>query len=110
MERTEEETARLARVVDGLPVWKLTQVMNDAVGFKRAAELMGWAVLWGLQGETSGLALRRRLEAEGMTYASAYRAINDFRKVGDALLALPDYQGPGVFSSLRNLAACLSVS
>lgn len=108
-QRTLEQQERLARVVDGLPAWRLVEVMNDAVGFKRAAELMGWAVLWGLAGETSGSALRQRLEDGGMTYGTAYRAINDFRKVGDALLALDGYQGAGVFESLRHLAAAVAL-
>lgn len=106
-ERSLEEKERLARVVDGLPAWKLMQVMNETVGIKRSAELMGWAVLWGLSGESSVLELRRKLEEKGMTYGTAYRAINDFRKLGDALLAMPEYQGPNVFESLRRLAAAV---
>lgn len=109
MERTEAEAARLARLVDGLPVWKTLQVMNDTVGSKRSVELMGWVIVWGLQGETSGVALRNKLQAEGMTQRSAYRAIDDFRRVADALLALPEYEGSDVFESLRRLAGTLSL-
>ena len=109
MERPEEEQERLGRMVDGLPAWKLLQVMNDTVGIKRAAELMGWAAWWGLSGEASGVELRRKLEAQGMTQASAYRAINDFKRVGDAVLDLEGYQGTGVFSSLRRLVAVLAL-
>lgn len=100
---------RLARVVDGLPAWRLIQIMNETVGIKRSAELMGWAVLWGLSGETSGLALRQRLEEQGMTQATAYRAINDYKKVADAILKLEGYSGPGLFESLRRLAAVVAL-
>ena len=109
MERTQEDQARLTRVVDGLPAWKLIDVMTSTVGGKRAAELMAWAVLWGLQGETSGVALRNKLKEKGMTQRSAYRAVEDFRLIGNALLDLPDYAGrDGVLASLRRLAATIA--
>jgi hypothetical protein len=111
-ERTPEERERLARIVHGLTARRMIQIMNETVGIKRSAELLGWAVLWGLSGELSGDTsvsdLRRKLEAQGMTYASAYRAISDYRKVSDAILALDEYQGPGLFESLRRLAAVVS--
>ncbi len=109
VERTQEEQERLAHVVDGIPAWRLMQAMNETVGVKRAAELVGWAVLWGLQGEVSGADVRRKLEAEGLHLRSAYRAIVDYRRVGDALLALPDYDGESVFASLRGLVAAAMI-
>lgn len=108
-ERLPEERERLSRIVDGLPAWKLIQVMNSTVGAKRSAQLIGWCVIWGLSGELSVVDLRRRLEAEGMTYVTAYRAINDFHKVGDALLSLDGYAGSDVFRSMRVLAAAIAL-
>lgn len=107
MERTEEEQERLGQLVDGIPAWKLMQVMTDTVGIKRAGVLLGWAAWWGLSGAPGGIELRRKLEAEGLTEASAYRAINDFKRVGDAILKLEGYAGVGVFSSLRTLVVVL---
>lgn len=109
LERTEEDQARLAKVVDGLEAGKLMKVMTDTVGVKRVAELLGWAVLWGLQGETSGVALRNKLKEKGMAQRSAYRAVEDFRLIGNALLDLPEYAGKdGVLWSLRRLAAAMA--
>lgn len=108
MERSLEEQARLAELVDGLSPLRMMQVMNDTVGIKRGAELVGWAVLWGLKGEPSGRELRLRLEEKGMTEASAYRALADYRRLGDAILKLDGYDGEGILSSLRRLAACLA--
>lgn len=109
MERTQEEQERLGRIVDGLPAWQLMQVMTETVGIKRAGILLGWAAWWGLSGEPGGVELRRKLEAQGMTQASAYRAINDFKRVSDKLLSLEGYAGVGVFASLRQLAATISL-
>ena len=110
MERTSEEAARLAARVHGLSAGDMMDLLVDTVGVKRAAELIGWSLLWSLQGETSGLALRNKLEARGMTQRSAYRAIEDFKRVSDALLALPEYTGANVFLSLHELAGKLAVS
>jgi hypothetical protein len=106
-ERTQEEQERLAHVVDGVPAWRLVRVMNETVGPKRAMELTGWAVVWGMNGETSGAELRRKLQAQGIAQSAAYRALDDYRRIGDALLALPEYTGPSVFASLRHLAALM---
>jgi hypothetical protein len=108
VDRDEQEQERLGRIVDGLPAGKLLQVMNETVGLKRSAELVGWAVLWGLQGAPSGRELRLRLEGQGLTEASAYRALADYRRVSDALMKQEGYKGVGVFASLRALAAFLA--
>jgi hypothetical protein len=108
-ERSIEQQARLEQLVDGLPASRLIQIMNETVGIKRTAELLGWAVLWGLQGQTSGLALRRKMESQGLTYSTAYRAIQDYQRVSDALLALDEYQGKGLFETLNRLAATVAL-
>lgn len=104
-DRPQEEQARIEKLIDGLPPWKLMNVMTDTVGAKRLAVLFGWCVLWQLQGEPSGRDLRLKLEEKGMTEASAYRALADFRRIADALLKQENYSGAGVFASLRNLGA-----
>lgn len=106
--RSPEEQARLQKKVDGIAAWHLWRVMADTVGRGRAGQLLGWAVVWGLQGDT-GQDVLQRLQAGGMAQSSAYLAVADFRKIGDALLALPDYEGTSVLDSLRRLAACLAV-
>ncbi len=106
-ERTPEDRERLGRIVDGLPAWKVIQIINSTVGAKRGGELMLWALWWDLTGEPAGAALATKLKAQGLTNGSTYRAMSDFRKIGDALLAEDAYHGPGVFASMRTLAAQL---
>lgn len=102
--RSPEDAARLSQTIDGIPVWNLMQVMTQTVGVRRVGVLFGWAVLWQLKGEPNGRELRLKMEGQGLTEATAYRALADFRRIGDALLQLEGYDGAGVFSTLRSLA------
>ncbi len=56
-------------------------------GAKRAVQLAGWAVLWGVSGVENGPEFRRRLEAQGLSRATAYRASLDFRRFKEHLEA-----------------------
>jgi hypothetical protein len=56
-------------------------------GAKRAVQLAGWAVLWGVSGVENGPEFRRRLEAQGLSRATAYRASFDFRRFKEHLEA-----------------------
>lgn len=112
MERTEEEQKRLSTTIAGLLPDDLWAIVEDVVGPRRTVELTGWALLWRLQGETSGAELRRKMEARGLHERAAYRALADYRRIGDRLLALPsppaevgpEDPGPGAASILRKMA------
>jgi len=54
-------------------------------GPKRGAELVGWAVLWGVSGVQDMKALREDLEARGLSQATAYKALADFRRLRERL-------------------------
>jgi hypothetical protein len=56
-------------------------------GAKRAVQLAGWAVLWGVTGVENGPEFRRKLEAQGLSRATAYRAAFDFRRFKEHLEA-----------------------
>lgn len=56
-------------------------------GAKRAVQLAGWAVLWGVTGIENGPEFRRKLEAQGLSRATAYRASLDFRRFKEHLEA-----------------------
>jgi hypothetical protein len=63
-------------------------------GAKRAVQLAGWAVLWGVTGVENGLEFRRRLEAQGLSRATAYRASLDFRRFKEHLEAKEGHPVP----------------
>jgi hypothetical protein len=56
-------------------------------GAKRAVQLAGWAVLWGATGVENGPEFRRKLEVQGLSRATAYRASFDFRRFKEHLEA-----------------------
>ncbi len=56
-------------------------------GARRAVQLAGWAVLWGVTGVENGPEFRRRLESQGLSRATAYRASLDFRRFKEHLEA-----------------------
>lgn len=65
-----------------------TEFLREFVGFfgaHRAASLVGWAILWGVQGIENGPEFRAKLEAEGLSRATVYRASADFRRFRDHL-------------------------
>ena len=110
--RTEEEQERLGRLIDGLPARDLWAVVEEVVGPRRSVELTAWALLWCLRGETDPTALRHKMEAQGLTERAAYRALADYRRIGDRLLELPSPpselasgdSGPAVASLLHRYA------
>jgi hypothetical protein len=74
-------------------------------GPKRGAELIGWAVVWGVTGVKDARQVRHDLEARGLSQATAYKAAADFRKLGERL---EDKEGrpfsfPEIFQGLRML-------
>jgi hypothetical protein len=55
-------------------------------GTRRAMELAGWAVLWGVTGKVDNIVeYRQELIARGMARSSVYRATLDFRKFREYL-------------------------
>lgn len=52
-------------------------------GPRRAMQLMGWAVLWGVKGVEVGPEFREKLKVQGISQATAYRASLDFRRFRD---------------------------
>lgn len=76
-------------------------------GAQRAATLVGWAVLWGVQGIENGSDYRAKLEGQGLSRSTAFRASADFRRFREHLedrysMAVP-YDS--IFRKLGKLAA-----
>lgn len=86
-ERTPAEQQRLDEILDSMNAGQLMSEMSCLFGVGRVAELIGWAVIWGLTGVQSVRELRSKLEDRGMSQASAYRAATDFKRFGDHLYA-----------------------
>jgi hypothetical protein len=63
--------------VGGLEIW--TELFK-MFGPKRAAELVGWAVVWQLTGVSDLKAMREDLESRGLSQATAYKAAADVRR------------------------------
>jgi hypothetical protein len=52
---------------------------------ERAVQLIGWAVLWGVTNAEEPKKMREKLEQQGLSKSSTYRALADFRKFGEHL-------------------------
>jgi hypothetical protein len=75
------------REVDEVGDAELLSEFVNFFGAKRAVHLAGWAVLWGVAGVENGPEFRKRLAAQGVSRATAYRAALDFRRFGEHLEA-----------------------
>ncbi len=75
------------RDVDEVGDGELLSEFVSFFGAKRAVQLAGWAVVWGVTGVQNGPEFRRRLKAQGLSRATAYRASLDFRRFKDHLEA-----------------------
>ncbi len=73
------------RDLDDVGGVELMSEMFRLFGATRAAELIGWAVLWGVTGVKDAKQVRQDLEARGLSESTAYRAAADFRKLRDEL-------------------------
>ena len=51
---------------------------------ERAIQLIGWAVLWGVTNEDPKV-MREKLEQQGLSKSSTYRALADFRRFREHL-------------------------
>ena len=69
----------------GVSDWEILKTMYELFGVRRCVELMGWAVLFALAGVDDLKALREKMEAEGLSERTAYRAAADFKRLKDAL-------------------------
>jgi hypothetical protein len=52
---------------------------------ERAVQLIGWAVLWGVTNAEEPKKMREKLEQQGLSKSSTYRALADFRRFGEHL-------------------------
>jgi hypothetical protein len=68
------------RDVDAVGDAELLSEFVSFFGAKRAVQLAGWAVLWGVTGIENGPEFRKRLESQGLSRATSYRASLDFRR------------------------------
>jgi hypothetical protein len=73
------------RDVDEVGDAELLSEFVSFFGAKRAVHLIGWAVLWGVTGVENGPDFRKKLAAQGVSRATAYRAALDFRRFGEHL-------------------------
>jgi hypothetical protein len=74
------------RGVDDVGGLEIMTELFKMYGPKRGAELVGWAVVWGVSGAVKDMkALREDLEARGLSQATAYKAAADFRRLGERL-------------------------
>jgi hypothetical protein len=67
-------------VFDNMGEFEMLRELVKFFGAERTIELMGWAVLWGLTGVKSVNDLRHRLEEQGFSKSSTYRAASDLRR------------------------------
>ena len=76
------------------------------VGLKRLLELVGWCVLWQLQGEVDLKKLRKKLEENGYARSQSYRAIDQIKRLKVILIELErkDATEKDVVLALRNLS------
>jgi hypothetical protein len=72
-------------VLDDMGGLDLTGEMVRYFGGKRATELIGWALLFGLSGFKTGGEMRAYLEAKGLSKSAMYRALADLKKFADDL-------------------------
>ncbi len=75
------------RDVDEVGDAELLSEFVSFFGAKRAVQMAGWAFLWGVTGVENGPEFRRKLEAQGLSRATAYRAALDFRRFKEHLEA-----------------------
>ena len=70
-------------------------------------ELIGWSVLWGVQGVESVRTLRWELEEKGLSKSAIYRAAADFRRLKEHLEQVEGrkMESAEVIEELRKIAA-----
>jgi hypothetical protein len=74
------------RDVDDVGGVEVMAELFSLFGTRRAVELIGWVVVWGVTGQINDLnSLREDMEARGLSKATAYRALVDFRKLREYL-------------------------
>lgn len=67
---------------------ELLGAVIELFGTQRAVELGGWALWWGMTGEIDNLkAVRERLQEQGLSRSSVYRALADFKRLREHLEA-----------------------
>ncbi len=71
------------REIDEVPGGELLSDFVEFFGVKRAVYLIGWLFLWGVTGVENGPDFRKKLAAQGVSRATAYRAALDFRRFGE---------------------------
>jgi hypothetical protein len=83
---TPRELGDLGRLGELVSNAELFSVCKEELGLFRMAEILGWLVLWELQGVQTLDELRKGLQKQGFLRNNAYRAVRDVRKVQHRLL------------------------
>lgn len=83
--RSEEQQKRRDELIDRLTPAQLVGVMIEMHGIKHTLTLIGWAINWGIRGIENGPEFRAKLEEQGLSRATAYRASLDYKRLGDEL-------------------------
>lgn len=87
--RTEQEQRELDARLDAMNPFDFFRLMHECFSPVRVVELVGWAVIWGLQGVESVGEMRKSYENSGAVIgrSAAYRAAGDYKLFADYILA-----------------------
>lgn len=68
------------RRIDDIPDTEIIPLLVERFGFRRASQIVGYCVLWGLSGRVNDLAAyRSQLESNGLSRTSAFDVLKDLR-------------------------------